>query len=64
MHCIGRTLVRLSAENRFRLDRFRNHHSITRDRIVNDIVADYLDSVYGELRLDHVLMRRRNRRAS
>jgi predicted DNA-binding protein len=59
MQCIGRTFVRLSAENRLRLDRFRRHQSLTRDRIVNDIVADYLNRLYTELRLDHVLRRRR-----
>jgi len=59
MHCIGRTFVRLSPENRLRLDRFRRHQSFSRDRLVNDIVADYFDRVYAEVRRDHVLRRRR-----
>lgn len=59
MQCIGRTFVRLSAENRLRLDRFRRHHSFTRDRIVNEIVAEYFDGIYAELRLSHALRRRR-----
>jgi hypothetical protein len=59
MHCIGRTLVRLSAENRLRLDRFRRHQSFSRDRLVNDIVADYFDRIYADVRREHVLHRRR-----
>ena len=59
MHCIGRTFVRLSAENRLRLDRIRRHQSFSRDRLVNDIVADYFDRIYAEARLDQVLRRRR-----
>jgi hypothetical protein len=59
MHCIGRTFVRLSAENRLRLDRIRRHQSFSRDRLVNDIVADYFDRLYAEARRDHVLRRRR-----
>jgi hypothetical protein len=59
MRCIGRTFVRLSAENRLRLDRFRRHQSFSRDRLVNDIVADYFDRIYAEVRRDHVLQRRR-----
>ena len=45
MHRIGRTYVRLSAENRLRLDRFRRHHAVTRDHIVNDIVRDFFNSL-------------------
>jgi hypothetical protein len=59
MHCIGRTFVRLSEENRLRLDRVRRHQSFSRDRLVNDIVADYFDRIYAEVRRDHVLHRRR-----
>jgi hypothetical protein len=49
MHRTGRTLVRLSTENRFRLDRFRRHHSLSRDRIVNDIVRDFLNTYSSEV---------------
>jgi hypothetical protein len=59
MHRIGRTFVRLSAENRLRLDRIRRHQSFSRDRLVNNIVTDYFDRIYAEVRLDHVLRRRR-----
>ena len=59
MQRIGRTFVRLSAENRLRLDRFRRHQSFSRDRLLNDIVADYFDRIYAELRLDSSLHRRR-----
>lgn len=59
MQCIGRTFVRLSLENRLRLDRFRRHQSLTRDRVVNEIVANYLNRIFTETRLDHVLRRRR-----
>lgn len=45
MHRIGRTLVRLSAENVLRLDRFRRHRALTRDRIVNEIIRDFLNTV-------------------
>lgn len=49
MHRIGRTLVRLSAENRLRLDRFRRHQALTRDRIVNEIIRDFLNTVPPEV---------------
>lgn len=45
MHRIGRTLVRLSAENRLRLDRLRRHQAVSRDRIVNDIVREFLNAL-------------------
>jgi hypothetical protein len=45
MQRIGRTLVRLSAENRLRLDRFRRHQALSRDRIVNDLIRDFLNSI-------------------
>ncbi len=44
MHRIGRTFVRLSTENRSRLDRFRRHQALSRDRLVNAILRDYLDT--------------------
>jgi hypothetical protein len=59
MHCTGRTFVRLSAENRSRLDRSRRHRAISRDRLVNESIADYLDSIYTESRLQLVMRRRR-----
>lgn len=59
MQRIGRTCVRLSAENRLRLDRFRRHQSFSRDRLLNDIIADYFDRIYAELRHDSSLHRRR-----
>jgi len=59
MHRIGRTFVRLSPENRLRLDRLRRHHGCSRDRLVNEIVAEYLDRLYAEMRSDHTLRRRR-----
>jgi len=59
MHCPGRTFVRLSAENRSRLDRSRRHRAVSRDRLVNEIIADYFDRIYAEVRLQHVLRRRR-----
>lgn len=49
MHRITRTLVRLSTENRLRLDRFRRHHALTRDRVVNDIVRDFLNTYRSEV---------------
>lgn len=49
MYRIGRTLVRLSTENRLRLDRFRRHHALSRDRIVNDIVRDFLNTYRSEV---------------
>ena len=49
MHRIGRTLVRLSAENRLRLDRFRRHQALTRDRIVNEIIRDFLNTAHAEV---------------
>lgn len=58
MQRIGRTFVRLSAENRLRLDRSRRHQSFSRDRLVNDIVADYFDRIYADLRLDYPHRRR------
>lgn len=56
MHRIGRTLVRLSAENRLRLDRLRRHQALTRDRVVNEIVRDFLNTVSPEAQ---ILSRRR-----
>ena len=45
MHRIGRTVVRLSAENRLRLDRLRRHRAVSRDRIVNDIIREFLNAL-------------------
>lgn len=43
MHHLGRTLVRLSPDNRLRVDRFRRHHDYSRDRLVNEIVREFFD---------------------
>jgi hypothetical protein len=59
MQRIGRTFVRLSAENRLRLDRSRRHQSFSRDRLVNDILADYFDRLYADFGLDYAQRRRR-----
>ncbi len=59
MHRIGRTFVRLSSENRLRLDRLRRHHDYSRDRLVNEIVADYLDRIYTDILSEHALHHRR-----
>lgn len=59
MQRIGRTFIRLSTENRLRIDRFRRHHSCPRDRLVNDIVAEYFDRLYAEICLEHSIRRRR-----
>ena len=45
-----RTLVRLSSDNSVHLDRLRTRRSCSRDRLVNQIVSDYLDGLYDELR--------------
>lgn len=50
MHCIGRTFVRLSAENRLHLDRFRRHHSLTREHVVNDILRDFFNNLRSPAR--------------
>jgi hypothetical protein len=44
MHRIGWTFVRLTAENRVKLDRVRKHAGTTRDRLVNTIIRDFLES--------------------
>jgi hypothetical protein len=59
MHRIGWIFVRLSAENRSRLDRSRRHRAVSRDRLVNDIIADYFDRIHAQLRPEHSLRRRR-----
>jgi hypothetical protein len=59
MHRLGRTFVRLSAENRLRIDRLRRHDALSRDRVVNTIVADYFDQIYHETRRERILRRRR-----
>lgn len=58
MHCIGRTFVRLSAENRLRLDRFRRHHSLTRERVVNDIIRDFFNALHSPAREQRTRRRR------
>lgn len=45
MHRIGRTFVRLSHDNRRQLDRLRRHCSLSRDRLVNTIVRDFLEAL-------------------
>jgi len=45
MHHIGRTFVRLSPDNRRHLDRLRRHRSVSRDRLVNTIVRDFLETL-------------------
>ena len=59
MQRIGRTFVRLSSENRLRLDRSRRHQSFSRDRLVNDILSDYFDRLNANLRLYCAHRRRR-----
>jgi hypothetical protein len=59
MHRIGRTFVRLSADNRIRVDRLRRHDALSRDHMVNAIVADYFDSIYVDMRRERILRRRR-----
>ncbi len=56
----GRTFVRLTPDNRIHLDRLRRHEDCSRDKLVNRIVADYLDSICNEYRLFH----RRRRKAA
>ncbi len=56
----GRTLVRLTPDNRFHLDRLRRHEDCSRDKLVNRIVAEYLDTFYEE----HRALHRQRRRAA
>ncbi|HEX7707745.1 MAG TPA: hypothetical protein VF701_14905 [Thermoanaerobaculia bacterium] len=53
MDAPGRTYIRLTSSNRIQIDRLRRHHAWTRDRLVNQIVAEYLDRIYEELRASH-----------
>ncbi len=59
MHHIGKTFVRLSADNRLRVDRLRRHEALSRDRVVNAIVADYFDQIYMNVRRERIERRRR-----
>jgi len=59
MHHIGKTFVRLSAANRLRVDRLRRHDALSRDRVVNTIVADYFDQIYMDVRRERLERRRR-----
>lgn len=56
---LGRTLVRLTPDNRIHLDRLRRREDCSRDKLVNRIVSDYLDALYEEHRF-----RRRRRRVA
>jgi stress-induced morphogen len=58
MHCIGRTFVRLSAENRLHLDRFRRRHSLTRERVVNDILRDFFNGLHSRAHQPRIRRRR------
>lgn len=50
---LGRTFVRLTSENRIHIDRLRRQQHCSRDRLVNQIVAEYLDTIYEEHRRPH-----------
>ena len=50
---LGRTFVRLTSENRIHIDRLRRQQRCSRDRLVNQIVAEYLDTIYEEHRRLH-----------
>lgn len=50
MHRPRRTFVRLSPDNRIHIDRLRAQQHCSRDRLVNQIVAEYLDAIYADLR--------------
>jgi hypothetical protein len=57
MHRIGRTFVRLSPDNRRQLDRLRRHSSLSRDRLVNTILRDFLETLH--IAAEPLLHRRR-----
>jgi hypothetical protein len=43
MKRLGRTFVRLNTDTCVRIDRMRRHASLSRDRLVNWIIRDYLE---------------------